>query len=103
MTDREAFIAAIAANPEENTPRLAFADWLDEHDEPARAEFIRLQCRLADLELTHPTFEARWANPQFQELHRRASELLDTHERKWLGGFLRAAGIGPASDEPRRS
>ncbi|MBY0457976.1 MAG: TIGR02996 domain-containing protein, partial [Gemmataceae bacterium] len=31
MTDRDALLAAICANPAEDTPRLAFADWLDEH------------------------------------------------------------------------
>lgn len=30
MTEREAFIAAIAADPDDDTPRLVLADWLDE-------------------------------------------------------------------------
>lgn len=30
MTDRAALLAAIAAQPHEDTPRLAYADWLDE-------------------------------------------------------------------------
>ena len=47
MTEREAFLAAICAAPDEDLPRLVFADWLDEHGEPERAEFIRLQCELA--------------------------------------------------------
>jgi uncharacterized protein (TIGR02996 family) len=29
-------------NPEDDTPRLALADWLAEHDQPQRAQFIRL-------------------------------------------------------------
>lgn len=48
MTDRDALTAAIAANPDEDTPRLALADWLEEHGnkaDQARAEFIRLQIR----------------------------------------------------------
>src|SRR3954463_15201453 len=47
MTSEEAFVQAILADPEDDTPRLVFADWLDEHGQHARAEFIRLQCRLA--------------------------------------------------------
>ena len=47
LSDRDALLAAIRANPEEDTPRLMFADWLDEHGEPERAEFIRLQCEIA--------------------------------------------------------
>ena len=46
MNEREAFIAAIAANPGEDTPRLAFADLLQENGEEYRAQFIRLACEL---------------------------------------------------------
>jgi uncharacterized protein (TIGR02996 family) len=45
-------MAAIIANPDEDTPRLALADWLQEHGDKhdqARAEFIRLQIRAAAL------------------------------------------------------
>src|SRR5438128_7999305 len=52
LSDRDALLAAICANPDEDTPRLMFADWLDEHGGEAgatRAEFIRLQCELARL------------------------------------------------------
>jgi uncharacterized protein (TIGR02996 family) len=45
MSDREAFVAAIAGTPWDDTSRLVYADWLDEHGEPERAAFIRLQCR----------------------------------------------------------
>ena len=33
------------ANPEDLTPRLILADWLEEHREPERAELVRLQCQ----------------------------------------------------------
>jgi uncharacterized protein (TIGR02996 family) len=39
--ERIAFIAAIVSAPAEDTPRLVFADWLQERGEEARAEFIR--------------------------------------------------------------
>jgi uncharacterized protein (TIGR02996 family) len=29
VSERDALLAAIRANPEDDTPRLAFADWLD--------------------------------------------------------------------------
>jgi uncharacterized protein (TIGR02996 family) len=35
MTDEEALLAAICAKPLEDTPRLAYADWLDEHADPS--------------------------------------------------------------------
>lgn len=43
MSDRTALEAGIVARPDDDTARLVFADWLEEHDEPLRAEFIRLQ------------------------------------------------------------
>jgi uncharacterized protein (TIGR02996 family) len=43
MSDEAAFLAAIIANPDDDTPRLVYADWLDENGDPDRAEFIRLQ------------------------------------------------------------
>jgi uncharacterized protein (TIGR02996 family) len=47
---RDALLAAIAANLYEDTPRLALADWLDERGEHARAEFIRVQVELVQLQ-----------------------------------------------------
>lgn len=47
MTERAAMLLAIQADPGDDTPRLAFADWLQENGEPERAEFIRVQCELA--------------------------------------------------------
>jgi uncharacterized protein (TIGR02996 family) len=43
MTDRDALLAAVIARPEDDLPRLVFADWLEEHGEPSRATFIRAQ------------------------------------------------------------
>lgn len=43
--DIEAFIRAIADSPGDDTARLVFADYLDEHGEPERAKLIRVQCR----------------------------------------------------------
>ena len=41
------FISEIADTPDDVTPRLIFADWLEERGDP-RGEFIRIQCELAD-------------------------------------------------------
>lgn len=34
MTDRDALLNAITANPDDDAPRLVFADWCDEHGKP---------------------------------------------------------------------
>ncbi len=43
MTDRDALLRAIINHPDEDTPRLVYADWLDEHGEAKRAACIRAQ------------------------------------------------------------
>jgi uncharacterized protein (TIGR02996 family) len=60
MTDREMLLAAICANPDEDTPRLAFADWLQEQggkDNILRADYIRRAIRLAREELFSPAWK----------------------------------------------
>ena len=50
MTEQESFIRAICENPYDDTPRLIFADWLEERgNDPERAAFIRGQIELESL------------------------------------------------------
>ena len=46
MPLEDAFFQAILETPDDDLPRLAYADWLEERGDP-RGEFIHLQCRLA--------------------------------------------------------
>jgi len=46
MTEEEALVRAVCETPDDDTPRLVYADWLDENDKPERAEFIRKQVEL---------------------------------------------------------
>lgn len=46
MSEEAAFLRAIQANPAETTAKLVYADWLDEHGESERAEYLRLSIRL---------------------------------------------------------
>lgn len=85
-TDERAFLDAILNQPGDDTPRLVFADWLDERgqgDDPARAALIRSQCRLETL-------------PEGKE--RKAAEkeikaLLKAHAKRWTAP-LRGAALG---------
>jgi uncharacterized protein (TIGR02996 family) len=43
----EAFLREICERPDDDAPRLIYADWLDENGESARAEFIRVQVEQA--------------------------------------------------------
>lgn len=47
MTDEAALLAAVIADPDDDTVRLAMADWWDENGQPERAEFCRVQVELA--------------------------------------------------------
>ncbi len=46
MTDRHAFLRVIKDNPADDTPRLVYADWLEEHGESERAQIIRTAVQL---------------------------------------------------------
>lgn len=72
----DAFLQDILAHPEDDAPRLVYADWLDDHGDSARAEFIRVQCHLARLPTTA---ERRPA------LESRQRELLEMHGDTWAG------------------
>jgi uncharacterized protein (TIGR02996 family) len=43
------FLRDIVEHPQDDAPRLVYADWLDDHGQSDRAEFIRVQCQLARL------------------------------------------------------
>jgi|GEM_PF-2371512 len=94
--ERGAFLAAIRAEPDDDTPRLVLADWLQEHDEPDRAELIRVQCRLAALaergEVDNRPIDSADTHrleqqPEYQGLQRREQELLAAHRAAWLADF----------------
>jgi uncharacterized protein (TIGR02996 family) len=81
MDRAAAFLQDICAHPDDVSPRLIYADWLDEHGGPdgaARAEFIRVQCELAVTEEYTP----RW-----RQLSARETALLKKHKAEWVAPF----------------
>lgn len=80
MVEAESFLAAILDKPDDDGPRLVYADWLEERGETARAEFIRVQIELAR--------DAIPMEEQFGALRRRESELLRDHRVMWLEPLL---------------
>jgi uncharacterized protein (TIGR02996 family) len=42
------FLNALRASPSDEDTRLVYADWLEEHGAPEKAEFLRLQSRLPE-------------------------------------------------------
>ena len=50
MTGRDALWRAVLEDPRDDAVRLVFADWLEEHGDAERAEFIRAQVERARLD-----------------------------------------------------
>jgi len=88
-TIQDAFMADIVANPEDDTPRLIYADWLQDHggeEGEARAEFIRAQC-----------LRERYFRPTYNEAagsDSAAARLLRRFGHNWMGADRYEAGWG---------
>ena len=78
--DETALLAAVAADPGNDLPRLVYADWLDDHGQPVRAEFVRLQCRIAAAEGL-----PQWQRERNVHLWMRHQQLLDDHRAELVG------------------
>jgi uncharacterized protein (TIGR02996 family) len=91
----EAFLRAICASPEDDAPRLIYADWLEERGDP-RAELLR-----QDWGLPRITFlDWSWVQEHLEFYLRRHPELrsqLNEHDanRRWRD---RVAALGVAVD-----
>ena len=89
--DERAFLAAITAAPADDTVRLVYADWLDEHGQPTRAEFIRAQI---EAETLHRH------SPRREELELRAEKLLAGHWVEWWSPVCESVGLPPPASPP---
>jgi uncharacterized protein (TIGR02996 family) len=78
------FFEAIIATPDDDTPRLAFADWLEEHGDGDRAEFIRVQTLSASL----PEWDVRQVRLRLRE-----RELLGRHGLEWKAELPAIEGV----------
>jgi uncharacterized protein (TIGR02996 family) len=71
--EEESLIAAVCAEPDDDAPRLVYADWLDENARAEHAELIRVMVRVERV----PDDD-----PQRRGLVWRARELLSAHENE---------------------
>jgi uncharacterized protein (TIGR02996 family) len=84
MHSREGFLETILATPDDDAPRLVFSDWLEDHGDLARAEFIRAQCELATL------------SPRergYRELAWRIEMLLGENRTRWIAELPGLDGV----------
>ena len=81
------FLRSICSDRDSDTPRLVYADWLDEHDQPLRAELIRVQCEKASIVIPRGGFGRTVKSHEYfrwQILDCRERELLDANELDWI-------------------
>jgi uncharacterized protein (TIGR02996 family) len=79
MDPGKALFQAILDEPDDDAPRLVYADWLEENGQPERAEFIRVQ-----IELVKPPAGGR----RRARLKAREEELLKKRGDEWLKPLL---------------
>src|SRR5262245_29039691 len=68
----------VQEHPDDDGVRLVYADWLEEHGEAARAEFLRVDCERERLDED---------DPRRHQLEDRRLELLGDHRAAWLAGL----------------
>jgi uncharacterized protein (TIGR02996 family) len=60
MPEDKGLYQTILDNPDDDTPRLVYADWLEEHGDSLQAQFIRADCELARLPRRDPRRDEAW-------------------------------------------
>jgi uncharacterized protein (TIGR02996 family) len=97
------FLRGILANPDDDTPRVVFADFLQERGENDRAEFIRVQCELVRQEAKKDRrgYAIGLRNGLWNKLHRRQRKLVESmhpsglcyNHTAWAGAAARLVRI----------
>ncbi len=82
--DQEALLQGIIENPRDDARRLIYADWLEEHNDETRAEFIRTQVAKA---------KAIDGTTRYAELSNKSKNLFKTagatERRRWIASYSR--------------
>jgi uncharacterized protein (TIGR02996 family) len=74
----QVFLREIKEHPDDDTPRLVLADWLQDQGDP-RGELMHLQVT---------RFRLSEDDPRYANLHRRERQILDAHALNWLGPLV---------------
>jgi uncharacterized protein (TIGR02996 family) len=73
-SEEKGLLQTIIDTPHDDAPRLVYADWLDDHGQSERAEFIRVQIELERLP---------GGDPRRPALEKRERQILRAHGKKW--------------------
>jgi uncharacterized protein (TIGR02996 family) len=100
----QGLLANIGENPDDDTPRLVYADWVEEHGRPERADFIRLHvawCRRASDAPPDEVLSQRLVSAwEAAGLHRATlpGKTPHVYDRGFVAG-VRFEGHGPITDQ----
>jgi uncharacterized protein (TIGR02996 family) len=84
LSDYHALCQSIIHAPHEDLPRLVLADWLEEQGQFDRAELIRVQVQLQDL---------NESDSEYSELHQREQGLLSRFQVEWKSELPEIRGL----------
>jgi uncharacterized protein (TIGR02996 family) len=99
VSDEDALLAAVCADPDADLPRLVTADWYDDHGQPERAEFIRLQCEIARAKAGGQRVSCQALERETKLLKRHLRKIhpgycsADPERGHWVRGFLHMATV----------
>ncbi len=99
MSDGDALLRAVIAAPDEDTPRLVYADWLDEQNQSMRAAVIRdqIEAELAESFSLHARTAADRANARLLQYGDQwTSHLPSEVEAVFLRGFVGHLDLHPS-------
>lgn len=93
-SDFEALLKAVFANPDDDTARLVFADFVEENGDPDRAALIRLQCEQARLKPQAKRYKELTAElkPLLAKAKKRIEPLPEDVEYALRRGFVQLKG-----------
>jgi uncharacterized protein (TIGR02996 family) len=91
--EADALLDAIFAEPDDDTPRLVYADWLEEHSQSNYAQFMRLQCAAARHKFWTPE-----ANDLWEQIGRVWTRLSDEWWEATTPGFVNGTDLGDRWD-----
>ena len=74
--EQRILLKAVTDHPDDDAPRLAYADWCDRRGDP-RGRFIRVQIELANMVENHE--DAQWREKRLESL-----DLLSLYENEWF-------------------
>ncbi len=98
MIDDEALLSTIIADPDDDRPRLVYADWLEQHGQLDRARLIRVQIELAHLPDNDD--EPTALQVEEEQLEAACEKTLPQLEGITWGGFERGLVRSVCADSP---